>query len=239
MPALERMSRGLAYSRGKLSAARIRLMPIAMYLVLRPKARDEMVRLGSSYGGWWVPRESLQVGRVAYCFGAGEDVSFDLELVRHGLKVRVFDPTPRAVEYVSSLTAPGADGLVFEAIGVWHTTGSIRFYAPQDDRNVSHSAVNLQKTNSYFDAPVERLNEINHRHSDEPISILKLDIEGAEHVVIEGMLKDGIRPEVLCVELDQPCTTRTMLSTVRLLRQAGYGLERIEAWNYTFRRHEP
>ena len=63
---------------------------------------------------------------------------------------------------------------------------------------------------------------------------MKLDIEGAEHEVIESMLEDSIRPAVLCVEFDQPVKVRDLRSTLASLDRAGYMLAGTDGWNYTF-----
>jgi Methyltransferase FkbM domain len=69
---------------------------------------------------------------------------------------------------------------------------------------------------------------------DNHIDVLRVDIEGAEHRVIESFIADGVRPVVVCVEFDQPVPLRTILRSIRLLQQSGYRLVRIEDWNYTF-----
>jgi len=75
----------------------------AVFRLLTTGAHEDLVRLGSRYGGWWVPKSVLTPAAVAYCAGAGEDITFDLALLEHGLRVTTFDPTPRAVSYVTSL----------------------------------------------------------------------------------------------------------------------------------------
>ncbi len=52
--------------------------------LLRVRDDPTLVRLGSPGGGWWVPESVVRAGAVAYCAGAGEDVTFDLELHRRG-----------------------------------------------------------------------------------------------------------------------------------------------------------
>ena len=111
-----------------------------------------LVRLGSEYGGWWVPRDCLAPGTVAYCVGAGEDITFDLALHEAGCVVRVFDPTPRAISYVEA-RMPNSDHFTFRPVGLWRENTELRFYAPATAGFVSHSVVNLYGTTSYFTAP--------------------------------------------------------------------------------------
>src|SRR5690349_20031148 len=62
--------------------------------------REKLLRLGSQYGGWLIPAD-LRLGdtSVSYLAGAGEDISFDCALAsKFHCQVRIFDPTPRAVQ---------------------------------------------------------------------------------------------------------------------------------------------
>src|SRR5437867_11219048 len=62
------------------------------------------IKVGSDLGGWYIPTHLLNSNAVCYCVGAGEDISFDLELVgRYGCSVFTFDPTPRALKHLNSL----------------------------------------------------------------------------------------------------------------------------------------
>ncbi len=206
---------------------------VQLRLLVRPIERGDLVRLGSEYGGWWVPRSVLRSDAVAYCAGAGEDISFDLALLQRGLRVTVFDPTPRAIAYVRSHD-PGTAGFRFEPVGWWDSEDELKFYAPRDPSHVSHSAVNLQATSDYFLAPVEPVHSAMVRLGDDHVDLIKMDIEGAEYRVIDSLLTVGPRPDVLCVEFDQPQPAGRTISAIRKLQAEGYALNRIEGWNFTF-----
>ena len=49
--------------------------------LFRATPRDDVTRLGSAGGGWWVPRRHLSADSVCYLAGVGEDISFDLALI--------------------------------------------------------------------------------------------------------------------------------------------------------------
>ncbi|BEP12756.1 hypothetical protein acdb102_10670 [Acidothermaceae bacterium B102] len=192
-----------------------------------------LVRLGSAYGGWWVPESLLRKDVVAYCAGAGEDITFDLALLEHGLRVTTFDPTPRAIAYVSAV-APSSPAYRFEPVGWWDSTTELRFYAPQNAAHVSHSAVNLQGTQDFFTAPVETVHAIAQRLGDEQVHLIKMDVEGAEYRVIKSLLESGPLPDVLCVEFDQPAPVGRTVAASRSLAGVGYELVRLEGFNATF-----
>jgi len=204
-----------------------------MKAYLRPSKPAGLVRLGTDLGGWWLPEFILRPGAVAYCVGAGEDISFDLALHDRGMRVVTIDPTPRAVSHVKAV-APKSDRFAFVPVGLWDTASELRFYYPRDPAIAACSILNLHDTSEYFTAKVDTLRKLMDDLGDNHIDVLKLDIEGAEHRVIESFIADGLRPVVLCVEFDQPVPLRSVLRSIRLLQQSGYRLLRIEGWNYTF-----
>lgn len=188
-----------------------------------------LVRLGSGYGGWWVPQEALVPGAVAYCGGAGEDISFEEALAGRGLKVRAFDPTPRAIAFVEARGVVG--DFRFLPIGWWDEKTELRFYAPRDPAHVSHSVLNLQSTSDFFDASVDTVPALAQQLGDEHIEILKMDIEGAEHRVIGSLTRSELRPTALCVEFDR---RGGVPATLGRLYRAGYRVAKVERWNVTF-----
>lgn len=192
--------------------------------------RRGMVRLGSSYGGWWVPQRVLDDTAVAYCIGAGEDISFDLELLANGLTVRTFDPTPRASSYVDSLNIR-SESFSFVPVALWSGDVTLRLYAPRDPAHVSHSALNLQGTDEFLELPAITLATAISRFKDSHIDLLKLDIEGAEVEVIPGIAAMSDPPSVLCIEFDAARPYRRLLGLVRSLRSGGYRTVRCDRRN--------
>ncbi len=196
-----------------------------------------LVRLGSARGGWWVPDEVLRPGAIAYCAGAGEDISFELELWRLGLDVVTIDPTPRAAAHIRD-AAPTDERFRFVAVGLWTEPGELTFYAPDDPGDVSHSVVNLQRTgvDRAFTAPVDSLAGIMATQGHDHVDLLKADIEGAESTVLPELLRTGPHPAAVCFEYDQPQSLRGLLRLLRAFRNGGYALVRQERWNFTLRR---
>jgi len=215
--------------------ARNRLAREMLGAYLRPTRRLDLIRLGSAYGGWWIPGDSAKAGAVAYCAGAGEDITFDLALLDVGCLVTTFDPTPRAIAHVEE-NAPPTRRFRFEPVGWWDEETDLKFYGPRDPRHVSHSALNLQCTTEYFTATVKPVHKLQTELGDDHVDIIKMDIEGAEYRVLDSLLTFGPLPSVLCVEFDQPQPLRKTIRAVRALQLAGYTLANIDRWNYTFTR---
>ena len=200
-----------------------------------------LLRMGSEYGGWIIHPDILDCHSVAYCAGCGEDITFDLSLIdRIGCPVYAFDPTPRAIEHVSSV-ASSNNQYCFEPVGLWDSDTTLRFYIPANPDHVSHSAVNLQGTDEYIEVPVVRLSHIMQRLGHDRIDLLKLDIEGAEYKVIDSILEDKIDVGMLCVEYDEwynPLDdnwARRISESVCNLIDSGYAMVAVDGdANYTF-----
>ena len=184
-------------------------------------------RLGTPYGGWLIPRDMLSPGSVCYLVGAGEDISFDLEVAAtYGCQVHIFDPTPRAVTHFEALldhlkrgepapcsTSPTgfypayppelAKKLHFHPVGIWNEDATLRFFAPRNEAYVSHSIVNIQHSERSIEVPVRRLSGLMREMGHRRLDLLKLDIEGAEYQVIESLLADKTEVDILCIEFDE------------------------------------
>lgn len=201
---------------------------------LRPKPRTDLKKLGSDYGGWVIPTTLLSHDSICYCVGVGEDITFDLELIaRYGCQVFAFDPTPRAMRYMEDQTR-NIYQFHFFALGLWSKDEKCKFFAPRNPNHVSHSIMNLQNTSTFFEAECKRLSSLMNQLGHQSLDLLKMDIEGAEHQVLQSLIEDRVQVRVICVEFDQPCPMSRILDTTRNLLRFGYSLVNIDSWNYTF-----
>lgn len=167
------------------------------------RRRNDLKHMGTEYGGWVVPLELLNSQSICYCVGCGEDISFDLALIdKFDCHIFAFDPTPRAIEYVENMTLKHSQYHFFE-VGLWDKQDKLKFYVPKNPDHVSHSVLNLQKTEDYIELKVKRLSQIMKENGHEEIDLLKLDIEGAEYKVIDSIIEDRIDIKVICVEFDE------------------------------------
>jgi len=198
-------------------------------------------KIGSQYGGWIVPTDLLTPDSICYCVGVGEDITFDLGLIdRFHCRVFAYDPTPRAAQHVK-LYSTQYPAYRFDGVGVWDTNASVKFYAPSNPANVSHSALNLQKTDSYFEAQCKTLKTLMQENSHHRLDLLKLDVEGAEYQVVDSLIADKLDIHILCIEYDEAYNPldynykqRIQASVSRLLHY-GYTMTAVDArGNYTF-----
>lgn len=229
----------------------------------RDKSHYVHQKLGTRYGGWYVPSDLLDRESICYCVGAGEDISFDLELIhKFNCHVYTFDPTPRAQRHVERLrqTAQVGDeniveysqsesyrcdsttlaNLHFYPYGIWRDEGVMRFYAPKDSAHVSHSLVNLQRTKDYFEAECRTLKAVMQELKHDALALLKLDVEGAEYGILDSMLADNILPRIICVEFDEGRNAKDDAYRLRIqeainkLKEIGYLATFFDGWNVTF-----
>ncbi len=165
--------------------------------------RNDLQHSGTDYGGWVIPRNLFNSDSICYCVGCGMDISFDLGMIESfGCDIYGFDPTPKAVKYVNDVAGQESKYHFYE-LGLWDEEDTLRFYTPKNPAHVSHSALNLQKTEEYINVKVKRLSKIMEELGHSNLSLLKIDIEGAEYKVIESIINDGIDIKVICVEYDE------------------------------------
>ncbi len=229
---------------------------------LRRDPNLQLVRMGTDYGGWYCCRKLLSFGSTGLCCGAGEDVSFDVALnAKCGMRVVCVDPTPRSISHVTSLLAANREGrqfpiesgpLQYEMTGfqesrfifigraIWSKDGTLDLFAPKDPAHVSFSAMNLQRTSQKIQVRSSSVESIVEEVGISHLSLVKLDIEGAEYEVLRAMLAAGIHPDQLLIEFDQvnqpltPFFWVELMRTLRQLRKAGYRLVHRDRANYSF-----
>jgi FkbM family methyltransferase len=186
-----------------------------------------LVYLGSVNHGYHVPDNYLSSASVCYCVGAGTDISLDTELAaRFKSQVFIFDPMPYALDHFNGLVDNAKAGKAFAAdndkqgyvysisndalatiqycaTGVWDEKKVIKFYVPSRDNYAGHSITNLQNTDDYLEAPVDKLVNIMRELGHQQLDLLKLEIEGSEYTVIDNVLAENLDVKILLVEFDE------------------------------------
>lgn len=213
---------------------------------------NKKVIYGNPSAIWTIPENILTQGSICYLVGAGEDISFDCAVAeKYQCKVFILDPTPRAISHFEKVKKSGVinDSVIslikFLPVGLWKENTTLKFYAPEKEEYVSHSVVNLQKTERYFEAQVKTLATFMKENGQESIDLLKIDIEGAEYEVIKSIIKDKIFPKILCVEFDETFHPlddhhkERINESLNLLLNSGYKLFNLDyPGNYTLIKQE-
>lgn len=159
----------------------------------------ETVHLGNYGAAWTICPRNLSEHSVVYSVGVGEDISFDLELIkRFAVNVHAFDPTPRSIAWLAGQNLPAK--FSFQALGVADYDGIARFSPPRNPEHVSHTMLGNNNSSAVIEAPVQRLSTIMKSLGHDKIDLLKMDIEGAEYAVLEDLLASRLRVHQLLVE---------------------------------------
>ena len=188
-----------------------------------------MLKLGTNYGGWSIPKNiKLNKDSIVYSGGVGEDISFDIKLQsKYNSNIFLIDPTIKAVNHFDeckkyfndknykfkgniqkdyyfqiSNENPNINKFTYINLGLWNEKSSLKFYKQSNVNYVSQSLIDGMFTNNYDIVNVDSIKNIMNKYNHKKIDLLKLDIEGAENIVLEQMLNDNIYPNYLCVEFD-------------------------------------
>lgn len=238
-----------------------RIQKARMIGSLRDANPPMLRRIGTQSAGWTLPAFDIRPGMTAVCVGAGEDISFDVELNKMGLMVFTLDPTPRAKKHVQQVLEGAQLGgavavnhstrnydlsgfdqsrFTFVEAGLWNQDRPMQFFAPRNPRHVSHSIVNLQGTEECFEAQCMRLQTFCASFNIGPPDILKLDIEGAEYAVLNDLAAGGLRPKILCVDFDEGNAPldrdymQRIACAIKDLKKLGYKFWHADGWGFSF-----
>jgi FkbM family methyltransferase len=201
------------------------------------------VHLGNEHARWCLCPTWLTPQSIVYSFGVGEEISFDLELIRQfGACVHAFDPTPRSIQWVRAQATPPE--FVFHEYGVADFDGNCQFMPPENPAHVSHSVIRKSDSRRAIQAPVHRLTTIMEKLGHDHIDLLKMDIEGAEYGVVADLLSCNIRIDQLLVEFHHRWPELGVQKTklaIRELNRAGYRVFHISPTGeeYSFKKEGP
>ena len=180
-------------------------------------------------GGWWFAPQALSSDSIVYSLGVGDEINFDLAIIeQYGVEVFAFDPTPNSVDMLDASALP--DRFHFKPWAVTAADGTLRFY-PRLKKDGSKSDVMFtmipeeETRDDVIEVPAYSLATISRMLNHERIDLLKMDIEGAEYEVLEGLLDSPVLPRQLLVEFHHRFVDNGLERTydiINRLRAAGY-----------------
>ena len=219
--AWKRIEKSPGYQRAKTSLKRLVGKELKLRIDVRVKTEKE--------GGWWFTPENLDSDSIVYSLGVGEDIAFDLSLIdRFGVELHAFDPTPSSVNMLASTDLP--ERFIFHPWAITAEDGTLKFY-PRVRKDGSKSTVMFTmiaedaSIDDAIEVPAFCLSSVADKLGHERIDLLKMDIEGAEYDVLEGLLASTIKPRQLLVEFHHRFKSIGLHKTediVARLREAGY-----------------
>ncbi|MDX1430577.1 MAG: FkbM family methyltransferase, partial [Rhodothermales bacterium] len=108
----------------------------------------------------------------------------------------------------------------------------------EDPGHVSHTMLDRASTQERsIEVPVMRLRTIMQKLSHDDITVLKMDIEGAEYAVIKDIADSDIRPRQILVEFHHrfpEVTIEQTATAITTLRTIGYSLYWVSPSNEEF-----
>lgn len=216
-----RVRRAPAYRRAKLFLKRLAGREPWLAVDLRVPLRR--------HGDWAYSTDGLAQGDVTYTLGVGTDLGFELDLMREfGVEVHAFDPSPESMRWVAAQRLPA--GLHFQAVAVGERDGTLTLRARESESRgvpIMYSAVDESRSGPAVEVECLCLETITRRLAHARISLLKMDVEGAEFGALRSMLAGRLRPGQLLVEFHHrfPGVGKSQtIAAVAALRQAGYRL---------------
>jgi len=201
------------------------------------------VSLGNAGGVWCILPHSISPASIVYSFGVGEDVSFELALIRQfGATVHAFDPTPRSLQWLRS--QPVVPDLKLHELGIGAVDGLATFYPPLRKDHVSYSTCFRKETaGEAVRCQIRRLRTIMNQLGHESIDLLKMDIEGSEYEVLPDVLATK-PPRQLLIEFHhrwKGIGPKKTEEAIGWLRASGYKIFHVSAtgMEYSFLREGP
>lgn len=168
---------------------------------IRVQVRVKKSWYGNHYGGFFIYPDGLNQESIIYSFGIGEDISFDLDVINnHKCNVFAYDPTPKSINWLSTQNLP--DNFHFQPYGISNKNTESVFYLPKNKAHVSGSLSLTEITDEKdkITVPVFRLKTLMEKNLHDHITLLKMDIEGAEYDVIEDVMSSGINIQQIMLE---------------------------------------
>jgi FkbM family methyltransferase len=165
-------------------------------------------RLGSEYGGWWVPCELdlCPSPRVLVSAGLGFDITFDKEMLKRNFFVIGLDPLKECCDHAArELGASPSLEILNKGISTF--TGKQVFYEPRISHHDSWSTINAQEVinpkSIEFDViSMSDLLAIHEVINSAQFKYLKMDIEGAELAILENNLSELLCFDFIAIEMD-------------------------------------
>ena len=154
--------------------------------------------------GWQYIPGLLDSGSVVYSLGVGDSIDLDLDLIhRYGLTVHAFDPTPYSEEWVATLELPA--NFVFHAWAAAGDDGTLRLYRRVNTRGRKSAVMwtaddDAGDASDYIDAPAYTIATMMQKLGHERVDVLKMDVEGAEYDILDGLAGVEHLPKQLLVE---------------------------------------
>ena len=221
-----------------------------LFLNSKSECDYELVKFGSDYGGWLVPRNCVATaelsGGLLISAGIGFDVTFDISLYERNFSIIAIDPGVESCRFARK-ELPDRVKVKIINKALWKFSGLNSFFQLNNGGNLVYKLNKGSSSKSQVLLDCITLDEI---ISDDFIKvhknnlILKLDIEGAEIDLIDSVLALNIDFQFIAMELDSLALMPFLslikrISTILLIRKKlkqmksrGYSLIKNDNFNF-------
>lgn len=173
------------------------------------KSDASLIRLGSEYGGYWMPSSvtNNRITKSLVSLGLGFDISLDLKLLSLGFIVLGVEPSQNSCNYVSEQLnfIPERHNFILVQAAVSDVSGFQVFERPNLKSNYQWWATEMSNDSeraTVVTTTIERLYTDNQDFFQSDLNILKMDIEGSEIAVLSSLISNSIAFDYLAVEMD-------------------------------------
>ena len=176
---------------------------------LKKSTPVSLERLGSHYGGWYVPSDfanSSSYQKVLISAGIGQDVTFDIEMQKRNFYVVAIDPLKSSCNFAVNSELDQSKLRIVNA-GLWVNSGQTIFHPPKIKTHNSWSITSSQKSSSVLGTKfntitIAEILRFIPGDQDRQIVVLKMDIEGAERYLFESIIINHNSFDFIGIELD-------------------------------------
>lgn len=195
------------------------------------RIRSDVTLETDSAGGWTFSKNHLGHGSIAYSFGIGDFIAFDLLLIEvYGSTVHAFDPTPTSVESIKNQDLTRQ--FVFHPWAVAGSDGVLRMTQRvnrkgRKSKTMWTSVLEPSDGAEVIEVPCFSLASIMKKLNHKTIDLLKIDVEGSEYEIIESLIVLPNKPGQLLIEFHHRFPNIGLERTaeaIRKLRAVGYGV---------------
>ncbi len=198
---------------------------IGKELWLKPEVSFDTARTSE----WTYIGDGLGASSVVYSLGVGDTIEFDLELIqRFGVTVYAFDPTPYAKNWIAAQELP--DEFVFLPWAASGEDGVLRLYqrvgmGGKKEIVMWTAEIEAGDSSDFVDSPAYTVHSMMEKLRHERVDLLKIDVEGAEYDILDGLQELTHPPKQLLVEFHHRFPgigKRRTVAAIKGLQQLGY-----------------
>lgn len=175
----------------------------------------------------------LTKNSIIYSGGIGGGISFEMQVSKEfNSKIFLFDPTPTGAK---TMTKIPDKNMSFVKLALADYSGNLNLSSPKNPKEGSYTM------GGSLSFPCTSLRDFMKKKGHKKIDLLKIDIEGAEYMVINDILKNKIPVSQIAVELHHRFKGIGYLKTIILIKnlyKAGYKLIYKNIDDYTFIKRE-